>query len=223
MKNVYVILPQSETGIAKIARFITKYPYSHVTISLDDNLEVFYSFSRIFHDTPFISGYVKEYRSHLASKKNVKLNCKIFKIPVCDAEYESIVAFMKEIEADDTLLFNYLSMATLPIFGGFEVANTYNCGAFVARAINRIHRITLHKKDYKFFPKDFEILLENEYLYFEGALDTDFEYEDDYYFHKISWKDKVFKSGYLMKETCYRFLFKRVSKNFNRSKGMILR
>ena len=93
MKNLYVILPRSETTIAAIARKLTKYPYSHVTLSLDDNLEVFYSYSRLRNDAALISGFAKEYRSHLASKQGVKLNCKIFKIPLTDKEYKKIKKF----------------------------------------------------------------------------------------------------------------------------------
>ena len=175
MKNLYVILPRSETTIAAIARKLTKYPCSHVTLSLDDNLEVFYSYSRLRNDAALISGFDKEYRSHLASKQGVKLNCKIFKIPVTDKEYKKIKKFIKDNMEDDTILFNYLSMATLTILKGFDVYKTQNCCGFVAQALELTDKIKLTKPFYKYLPEDFDKMLSNDYLFFEGELDTDFK------------------------------------------------
>jgi len=215
MKNLYIILPRSETFVAKIARTLTKYPYSHVTLSLDDNLEVFYSYSRLRNDSPLISGFAKEYRSHLASKEGVKLTCKIFKIPVTNKEYNNIKKFINDNEKDDLMLFNYLSMATLTIIGGFEVYKTQNCCGFVAQALEFIDKINLNKPYYRYLPKDFDDMLSKDYLYFEGELDTDFKYDDDYYFNKTKLKDKIFISLYLLRETFYRLFFKKVSKKFD--------
>lgn len=221
MKNLYVVLPRSETFVARIARTVTRYPYSHTTISLDDNLEVFYSFSRLRNDSPLISGFAKEYRSHLASKKGVKLNCKIFKIPITDEEYKKINNYIEENKNDDTLLFNYLSMATLPILKGFEVYKTQNCCGFVAQVLELTDKVKLDKPYYKYFPKDFEKMLSEKYLFFEGDLDTDFKYDDDHYFDRTKLKDKLLKSAYSIKETFYRLLFKKVSKNYDARKRVL--
>ena len=216
MRNLYVILPRSETFVAKVARKLTKYPYSHVTLSLDDDLEVFYSYSRLRNDSPLISGFAKEYRSHLASKEGVKLTCKIFKIPITNMEYKKIKKFISDNEKDDLMLFNYLSMATLTIIGGFEVYKTQNCCGFVAQALELTDKIKLDKPYYRYLPEDFDKMLSKKYLFFEGELDTDFKYEDDYYFGKTNLKDKISISLYLMKETFYRLFFKKVSKNFRK-------
>lgn len=216
MRNLYVILPRSETFVAKVARKLTKYPYSHVTLSLDDDLEVFYSYSRLRNDSPLISGFAKEYRSHLASKEGVKLTCKIFKIPITNMEYKKIKKFISDNEKDDLMLFNYLSMATLTIIGGFEVYKTQNCCGFVAQALELTDKIKLDKPYYRYLPEDFDKMLSKKYLFFEGELDTDFKYEDDYYFDKTNLKDKISISLYLMKETFYRLFFKKVSKNFRK-------
>lgn len=221
MKHIYVVLPKSETTIAKISRKITKYPYSHVTLCMQDKLEIFYSFSRLRNDAALISGFAKEYRSHLASKQGVKLTCKIFKIPVTNQEYSKIEEFIQKTKEDDTLLFNYLSMATLPVLKGFDVYKTQNCCSFVAQALEKISTLHLEKPSYKYFPRDFDIWLSEKYFYFEGDLNTDFQYEDDYYFEKVKWKDKVFKGAYSIKETFYRLFFKKVSKKYDVKKRVL--
>ena len=216
MKNLYIILPESETTVAKIARKLTNYPYTHVTMSLDDNLEIFYSYSRLRNDSPLISGFAKEYRSHLASKQGVKLKCKIFKIPITNNEYKKINEFIKTNEEDKEILFNYLSMATLTILKGFEVHKTQNCCGFVAQVLELTSKIKLDKPYYKYLPEDFDNMLSKDYLFFEGELDTKENYgKDDHYFAKTSIKDKLFISTYLIKETFYRLIFKKVSKKYN--------
>jgi len=218
MKNLYVVLPRSETFVAKIARGLTKYPYSHVTVSLDDKLEVFYSFSRLRNDAALISGFAKEYRSHLASKEGIKLTCKIFKIPISDEEYIEIEKYIKVAKNDDTLLFNYLSMATLTILKGFHVHKTQNCCGFVAQILEKVKEFELKKPYYKYLPKDFDILLSEKYLFFEGELNTDFHYDDDHYFDKTKFREKFFKSIYSLKETFYRLFFKKISKKYDAKK-----
>lgn len=221
MRNVYIILPRSETNIARIARTVTGYPYSHVTISLDDRLEVFYSFSRIYNDAPFISGFVKEYRSHLASKKNVNLSCKIFKIPVSDRAYQNIIRFIKSVARDPRLMFNYFSMATLPILKGFDVCGSYNCCAFAAEVLQRTEVVKLHKATYKFFPKDFDDLLSEKYLFFQGELNAKKQYPDEHYFDKVPLDENIVKSAYSLYESLYRIIFKKISKTDKKSWRMI--
>ena len=49
--SVYVILSATELKMGKIIRFLTRYKYNHVSITLDDELRYMYSFSR-YHKRP---------------------------------------------------------------------------------------------------------------------------------------------------------------------------
>ena len=216
MRNVYVILPKAETLVSKIAGVVTKYPYSHVTICLDDRLEVFYSFSRLRHNAPLISGFAKEYRSHLASREHVKLKCKIFKIPVSEEDYHRVRNFIANTSRDRTLLFNYLSMATMQLTGGFEVCRTMNCLSFAGLALEHISSLNLPAPAHRMFPEDFDRWLSRDYFFFEGRMRTDFQYDDDRYFENICFGRRLYISIYLVREYLYRLLFKKVSRRFNR-------
>ncbi len=218
MKNVYVVLPKSNTLISKISKMVTHYEYSHITISLDDNLNEFYSFSRIYNDAPIISGFVKEYRSHLASKKGVDLKCKIFKIEVSDDVYNDIKNYITDLKNDNKLLFNYLSMLLLPIVGGVKVIKSYNCCHFVAEVLNKIPKINMNKKLYKYKPKDFDLLLSDRFLYFEGVLKSNYKKYKGIYFNKVNFIYKIRCSFYFINEVIYRIIFKKVRKKFDNKK-----
>jgi len=45
-KSIYIILMNTGTLLSKTIRFITKYKYSHVVLSLDDSFSKLYSFGR---------------------------------------------------------------------------------------------------------------------------------------------------------------------------------
>lgn len=167
MKNVYVILVKSLTRIGTF----TRYPYSHASLSLDDDLEQFYSFSRYYYNSPIISGFTSEYRSHLAAKQNKVTECKIFKIPVTDEEYKIIKERIQKMIKDQELMYNYFSLLTMIFRRSVSVYKSYTCTSFVAETISLIDKIKLPKPASRFVPKDFEKLLNDKYAFFEGKLE----------------------------------------------------
>ena len=46
MKNIYLLLMHTHTIPSKIVKIFTRYEYSHVGISLDENCDTIYSFGR---------------------------------------------------------------------------------------------------------------------------------------------------------------------------------
>ena len=43
--NIYIVLIKAHTGLGKISRKITKYDYSHISISMDESFTDFVTFS----------------------------------------------------------------------------------------------------------------------------------------------------------------------------------
>lgn len=217
MKNIYVVLPRSETFIAKIARKITKYEYSHVTICLNDKFEEFFSFSRIYNKAPVISGFVKETRADLVSKKNLNLKCKIFKITISNKKYEGIIKFINEVKQDNEYMFNYISMLLVTINSGFKIYKAHNCCEFVSIILYKLGIVDIDKPCYKFTPKDFDILLSNKYYFYEGFLNVKKE-DTGLYYKNVNKLKKIYYSFYLIREIIYRIILKKPSKNYDNKK-----
>ena len=53
---VYVVLVKALTGLGKFSRKINKYEYTHIAVSLKQEMEDFDTFSRRSHYTPFNAG-----------------------------------------------------------------------------------------------------------------------------------------------------------------------
>lgn len=218
MKYVYVVLVKSLTKVGDITRFFTRYPFSHASISLDDNLEEFYSFARYYCNSPIISGFTSEYRSHLAARQNINVYCKIYKIPVTEEEYEKIKDRIQIMRKDKELMYNYFSLLAMIIKKGFKVYKSYTCTSFVAETISLIDKIKLPKPPEKFFPKDFEKLLGKEYSFFEGELSSQKVLKQDYYYRKVPFLERLSRSVYAIRESFHRLVFKKPKKNYNHNK-----
>ena len=60
MKKIYIILTHTGTALSTIIKYYTKDEFSHISISLDENLEEMYSFGRLNPYNPFWGGFVHE-------------------------------------------------------------------------------------------------------------------------------------------------------------------
>ena len=59
MSKIYIVLTYSGTVLSKLIKIYTQKEYSHVSISLDENLKQMYSFGRLNPYVPFVGGFVQ--------------------------------------------------------------------------------------------------------------------------------------------------------------------
>ena len=64
MNSIYVAFVKSNTKSGSLIRKITHWNYSHISISIDDNLKEYYAFSRLNYRSSFLAGFTKEYHSN---------------------------------------------------------------------------------------------------------------------------------------------------------------
>ncbi len=203
---IYIVLIKALTGLGKLSRKISKYEYTHIAISLDENLNDFITFSRKNHYSPFDAGFMHEKREHYAFGKNEKVKIKIFKVPILKKDKEKIIDYITKIENDNEYIFNLFSMITMPIFHGVKIYKALNCMSFVSKVIELSDSVKIKKEYYKYSIKEVDKLLENylmkeEYLYKEK--------EDNKYMSKngVIFNLKMFFK--LNGQLIYRILFKR--------------
>jgi hypothetical protein len=60
MKKIYIILTYTGTILSQIVKVYTRREFSHVSISLDEDLTKMYSFGRLNPYNPFSGGFVHE-------------------------------------------------------------------------------------------------------------------------------------------------------------------
>ena len=136
-KSIYIILMNTGTLLSKTIRFITRYKYSHVVLSLDDSYKKLYSFGRKtafnFLNAGFVtygidSKFFRIYKNTECIVYEVKVDCNEFaKLNKLLDYYESTKTEYKyDIKG---LLFRYFGIKLK------QRENYYVCSQFVAKVL----------------------------------------------------------------------------------------
>ena len=88
MKTIYVVITYTGTMLSKIIKMYTKSEFSHVSISMDLELQQMYSFGRLNPYNPIIGGFVHEYIDKGTFKRFKKTKTEVYSMFVTDEQYE---------------------------------------------------------------------------------------------------------------------------------------
>ena len=213
MKELYVLLLYLPSTFGRLSQMATRYPYTHVAISLDDSYTYFYAFSRLRAKTPPISGYIEEKRVYYTLGEDVPIQTKIFRVPVTEEGYARAVAYMDEGKRDREIMYHLLNMLLIPVFGGHPVYKAFHCGEFIAKVLEQAG-VELKKPYYRYTPRLFAKLL-GEYEIFEGVLENDLsEGMEDDFFRETPRGEYLGKTCYIIRELLYRQMFHKASPGF---------
>jgi hypothetical protein len=207
---------QLPTIANKYMTFMTRFEYTHFSVSFDETLNKMYSFQVKNEKIPFVGGLLEETQgTYFHGKNNIRLKEVIFRIPVNEDEYEQIFDFVNDVKNDKEYIFNYVSALFMLINGGVESYKAYHCVEFASVVLSFINKIKLPKETYKMHPKDLYKVLKP-YLYIHRDIySNDFEIEKNVFYERVKFPVAVKKSFYSIKEAIYRAVFGKVSKNFN--------
>ena len=111
MKKVYIVLTYTGTLLSKLVKLYTKKEYSHVSISLDENLEKMYSFGR---KNPYLilpAGYVHEGVDFGTFKRFKKTKTAIYSLQISDEQYSNLKKNIENFSKNkDSFDFNILGL-----------------------------------------------------------------------------------------------------------------
>ena len=113
MKKVYIVLTHTGTILATIIKKYTRDEFSHVSISLDEELTEMYSFGRLNPYNPFIGGFVHEYVDKGTFKRFHRTVATIYSLEITDRQYIKIKSVIDMFERYKRKYnFNVLGMFT---------------------------------------------------------------------------------------------------------------
>lgn len=98
MKKIYLITSFTGTILSRIVRAYTQNNHSHVSISLDKELNQMYSFGRLNPYNAFIGGLVHEHPKKGTFKRFKNTTCEIYELEITDNQYKSLEYHIKYIE-----------------------------------------------------------------------------------------------------------------------------
>ena len=60
MRKIYIVTTYTGTLLSYMIRKVSKSPYAHISLSLNEDLSPMYSFGRLNPKTPIFAGFVEE-------------------------------------------------------------------------------------------------------------------------------------------------------------------
>lgn len=132
MKEIYIILSHSGTLLSRMVKLYTHKKYSHVSISLDKDINIMYSFGRLKAYNPFIGGFVQESARFGTFKRFKNAIARIYAMKVTDEQYRQIqinIEYFKEYGA--LYKFNMLGLISVVFNKKLNRDRCFYCAEFV--------------------------------------------------------------------------------------------
>lgn len=169
MKNIYIILTQSGTGVSKTLKFITKDTYNHASIALDSTLQEFYSFGRKKVNNPLNGGFIIETPFTAVFAKYSNTPCMVLELPLSNEQYNDMEELINTfIKNKENFKYAFLGLFLTDTFLNLSNPNKFFCSQFVAHVLNKVG-IKTAKKPIHIHPIDF-LKLNNVKIIYEGIL-----------------------------------------------------
>lgn len=132
MEKIYIVLTHTGTTLSKIIKIVTKNPYTHASIALDNKMEKMYSFGRLNPYNPLRGGFVKEGINIGTFKRFKNTKAQVYSLEITKEEYkrlEEIISKFNENKKD--YKFNFIGLVLAGINKRYNRKNKYYCSQFV--------------------------------------------------------------------------------------------
>ncbi len=132
MRNIYIVLTQTNSILARMIKRYTHKEYSHVSIALDENLQEMFSFGRLNPYNPFVGGFVRESPDFGTFKRFYKTRTKILALSVSEEQYNRIKRNIMRISLDKgSYRFNIIGMFAVALRIRIRRNKYFYCAEFV--------------------------------------------------------------------------------------------
>jgi len=165
-KEVYILLTNTGTLLARSIQFCTGEQFCHVSIAFDSELKEVYSFGRKDQANPWIGGFVQEdVRGPLFQNSP----CRLYKLKVDEQAYASIREQIASfIQDEEKYHYNFLGILAVLFGVPWQRSNHYFCSQFVNSILQHANVHIIHKLPTLTTPADF-IAAKMELMY-QGSL-----------------------------------------------------
>lgn len=136
-RPIYIMVSQTDTGIARLIRNVTHYPYNHVSLTLDPSFENWYSFARYVQDAPLYGGFIHESPARLLGKSGMT-NVRIFRVDIPQKnalELERMLPLAGR--RDSGLIYNHFDAVASAVGGRVPVPGCHTCLSFACSVLDR--------------------------------------------------------------------------------------
>lgn len=129
-KQIYILLSNPNTVVAKMIGLYTRAPYNHASIAFDPELREVYSFGRKHPLLPMFGGFVQE---NIHARVFERATCAVYSYTVSEETYMEMRNYVRQFE-ENRNLYSYNFLGILGIVLNMELGgeNSYFCSQFVS-------------------------------------------------------------------------------------------
>lgn len=133
--KIYIVLSMTGTKFSRFLKLMTRREFTHVSISLDKELNMLYSFGRRSMIMPLIAGFIREDVYNGVFKK-YDSSCEVLELEVTDQQYYMITkAIQGYIKSYGKYRYNFLGLPFMWFDIPLERSNHLVCSQFVAKIL----------------------------------------------------------------------------------------
>lgn len=138
-RTLYVMVSRTETGIARIIRAVSGYPYNHVSVTLDPTLCSWYSFARYVQSAPFYSGFIRESARRLCAETGDAM-VRIYRVEVPRIHADRLEQLMPLAgNPDSGLIYNHFDAMANALGYHLPVPRCHTCLSFACEILDQQH------------------------------------------------------------------------------------
>lgn len=150
------MLSHSGSMFSKAIKVCSKDPYTHVSISLDENLYELYSFGRIRPYNPIIGGFIREDIVNGTYRRFPETKCAIYALDIDDEQYERLKRELNKFKrASKRYGYNFIGVVSAAFNKPIHRKHSYFCSQFVSEILQNSGIKLLEKDPRLTSPMDF--------------------------------------------------------------------
>ncbi len=141
-KKLYVMISKTHTRIGKAIRKFSRYPYNHVSMTLDPAFRNWVSFARYRKDTPLYGGFIAEpVERYFADSKEAAVEVRIFALDISDEHYNNLSElFSYAGKLDSGMVYNLFDIIAATVGAKIPITNAYTCLGFARAVLEKDYR-----------------------------------------------------------------------------------
>lgn len=148
-RKLFILLTRFPGLDSDALRWWTRFPYTHASIGLDEDLNTFYSF--------VVKGFIVEDISRYNKPGRTPFPCALYELEVSPAVYQKAKQIIQKFVSNRANLhYNTLGMLLSLIRIPTRRKGHYFCSHFVAELLQQSNATRLKKRSNLYFPKDFQ-------------------------------------------------------------------
>lgn len=148
-RKIYILLTQFPGWNSHAIRLWTRFPYTHASVGLEEDLDTFYSF--------VYKGFIEESITRYNKPGRKPFPCALYTLDVSSDTYLAAQQFIRSFQNNkDQLRYSKLGVVIgLVLRLPFRRKNHYFCSQFVADVLKHCQALRLEKDSTLYLPKDF--------------------------------------------------------------------